>query len=90
MTQRIHPWLNETAASHVEVQGQDLNAEARDLDMIVLPEEVLEQGWKEEDRRREENPRTLIPQSFKGEDFQRPGSDDLQLLILSSMRTRTV
>lgn len=90
MTQRIHPWLNETAASRVEVQGQDLNAEAQDLDMIVLPEEVLEQGWKEGDRRQEENPRTLILQSFKGEDFQRPGYEDLQLLILSSMRTRTV
>ena len=71
MTPPIHLWQNVTAASDAADQEQALNEEDQDQDTIVFQEEDQEQGWKEEDRLREENLRTLIRQSFKGEDFPR-------------------
>jgi len=72
VTPPIHLWQNETVAWDAADQEQALNDEDQDQDTTVFQEEDQEQGWKEEDRQQGENPRTLILQSFKGEDFPRP------------------
>jgi len=73
VTQLIHPWPSVTAAWDAGDQELALSDEDQDQDTTVFPEEDQEQGWKEEDHLQEENPRTSILQSFKGEDSPRQG-----------------
>lgn len=89
VTQPTRPWQNVTAASHAEVLEQVLSAGDPGRDMIVFQEEDLEQGWREEDPPHEENQRTLILQSFKGEDSPRQGFEDPPLPTLFLTRTLT-